>query len=154
MTKESSEKPKNDEKSLKNNSDTFEFKGKYIKTIGRRKTSVAQVRLYEKGKGNVAVNEVRLNKFFNSNLAPVVTQPLKLTGHLSDVDISILVKGGGERGQAEASRHGVARALIMLDKELRSSIKAMGWLTRDSRKKERKKPGLKKARRAPQWSKR
>ncbi len=147
MTKEVTEKTKKD-------TDSIEFKGKYIQTIGRRKTSVAQVRLYEKGKGNFVVNNLRLNKFFDSNLAPIVTQPLKLAGMLNDVDLSIIVKGGGSKGQVEACRHGVARAIIAIDKELKSSMKSAGWLTRDSRRKERKKPGLKKARKAPQWSKR
>jgi small subunit ribosomal protein S9 len=79
---------------------------------------------------------------------------LKATSHLKDLDVSIVAKGSGKNGQAEAVRHGIARALCEYDKELRPVLKAKGWLTRDDRKKERKKPGLKKARRAPQWSKR
>jgi len=84
----------------------------------------------------------------------VVTQPLKLIGRLKDFDFSILVKGGGKRAQAEATRHAIARALVIFNKETRPVLKAKGFLTRDARKTERKKPGLKKARRAPQWSKR
>lgn len=130
------------------------FKGKYIQAIGRRKTSAAQIRLYKDGSGLIVINGKKANKYFSSNKAVVVSQPLKLTSHLRDLDFSILVKGGGERGQAEAVRHGISRALILFDKELSDVLKAKGFLTRDSRKKERKKPGLRKARRAPQWSKR
>ncbi|PIR13013.1 30S ribosomal protein S9 [Candidatus Falkowbacteria bacterium CG11_big_fil_rev_8_21_14_0_20_39_10] len=130
------------------------FKGKYILAIGRRKRSAALVRLYKNGKGNILVNEMKPSKYFSQDKVIIVNQPLKLTGHLRDMDFSILVKGGGKKGQAEAIRHGLTRALISIDKELKPSLKAKGWLTRDSRKVERKKPGLKKARRAPQWSKR
>lgn len=130
------------------------FKGKYILAIGRRKRSAALVRLYKNGKGHILVNETRPGKYFSQDKVIIVNQPLKLTGHLRDMDFSIVVKGGGKNGQAEAIRHGLARALVNFDKELRPSLKAKGWLTRDSRKVERKKPGLKKARRAPQWSKR
>lgn len=130
------------------------FKGKYIQAVGRRKTSVAQIRLYEKGKGNIVVNNERLEDYFSEDRLAIVTQPLKLTSHIKDLDFSILVKGGGSQGQAEAVRLGVARALIILDKDTMPTMKAKGWNTRDDRRKERKKPGLKKARRAPQWSKR
>lgn len=128
--------------------------GRYIKAIGRRKTSVAQVRIYKSGKGNIIVNNKPISKYFHENKAILVTQPLKLSSHLRDLDLSILVKGGGTNAQAEACRHGIARCLVLLDEELKPSLKAKGWITRDSRKVERKKPGLKKARRAPQWSKR
>lgn len=131
------------------------FKGKYIPAIGRRKTAVAQVRLYKKGEGNIVINDKKISQYLTSSLfRNIVSQPLKLTGHLRDLDISILAKGGSKKTQAEAIRHGITRALVEFDKELRSSLKAKGWLTRDARKKERKKPGLKKARKAPQWSKR
>ena len=130
------------------------FKGKYIKAIGRRKTSVAQIRLYKSGKGEIIVNNFKLNKYFTTEAAIIANQALKLTGHLRDFDFSILVKGGGKKGQADAVRHGIARALVLFDESLKEILKAKGWITRDSRKKERKKPGLKKARRAPQWSKR
>lgn len=134
--------------------ETVKFKGKYIEAVGRRKTSVARVRLYKKGNGVIVINEKPINNFFSVNNSNVAKQPLKLTSHLRDIDISILVRGGGSKGQAEAARHGVSRALIKLDEELKAVIKSKGWLSRDSRKKERKKPGLKKARRAAQWSKR
>ena len=130
------------------------FTGKFIHTLGKRKTSIAQVRLYEKGKGIVAINDLKLNEYFPENLVIVVNQSLKLTTHLKDLNFSILVKGGGKQAQAQAVLHGISRALVAMDPELRAKMKIKGWLTRDARKKERKKPGLKKARRAPQWSKR
>ncbi len=129
------------------------FKGKYISVIGRRKTSVAQVRLYQKREGIIIVNDLEPNKYFIESYIKIINQPLKLAG-LKDVNISIKVKGGGKKSQAEAARLGIARALVKMDKELKPSLKAKGLLTRDARCKERKKPGLKKARRAPQWSKR
>jgi small subunit ribosomal protein S9 len=129
-------------------------KGKYIKAIGRRKTAAALIRVYLSGKGELTVNGKAVEKYFDEDRAAIAAQPLKLTGTGKDIDISILVKGGGVNSQAEAVRHGLARALIMLNAELEPAIRAKGWLTRDSRKVERKKPGLKKARRAPQWSKR
>jgi small subunit ribosomal protein S9 len=129
-------------------------KGKYIKAIGRRKTASAQVRVYLSGKGEIVVNGRPVEKYFDEDRAAICVQPLKLTGVGKDVDISVLCKGGGVNSQAEAMRHGLARVLILLDPELNGAIRAKGWMTRDSRKVERKKPGLKKARRAPQWSKR
>jgi len=129
-------------------------KGKYITAIGRRKTSVAQVRLFKGGKGDIVVNNKPFEVYFSEDEVLNITQPLKLTGHARDLDFSIVVKGGGKKGQADATRHGVSRALVLFEKELREVLKAKGWLTRDARQTERKKPGLRKARRAPQWSKR
>ena len=134
--------------------DKVEFKGKYAKAIGRRKTSVAQVRMYKNGKGNIVINDKKASQYFEAGNVLIVNQPLKLTGLNRDLDFSILVKGGGKKAQAEAVRHGIVKSLVAFNEELKDSLKAKGWLTRDSRKKERKKPGLKKARRAPQWSKR
>jgi small subunit ribosomal protein S9 len=134
--------------------ETNPAKGKYIKAIGRRKTASAQVRVYLSGKGEIVVNGKPVEKYFDADRAAISVQPLKLTGVGKDVDISVLCKGGGVNSQAEAMRHGLARVLILLDPELNGAIRAKGWMTRDSRKVERKKPGLKKARRAPQWSKR
>ncbi|MBU4375671.1 30S ribosomal protein S9 [Patescibacteria group bacterium] len=137
------------------NTEELKFTGKYISALGKRKTSTARVRLYKNGKGIIAVNGKAMNDYFNeAALRTVAAQPLKLTGHLKDFDFSILAKGGGTKSQADAVRHGITRALEKFDEKLRPVLKAKGWLTRDSRKKERKKPGLKKARRAPQWSKR
>ena len=138
----------------KNNIEPIKFSGKYIKAVGRRKTSVAQTRLYENGRGVLIVNGMKINEYFGNVKSAVATQALKLTGHLRDFNFSILVKGGGKSGQAEAIRHSIARILVSFNEELKSVLKAKNLLTRDSRKKERKKPGLKKARKAPQWSKR
>ncbi len=135
--------------------ETVQFKGKYIPAIGRRKTSVAQVRLYKNGQGDIVVNNQKIKKYFHtSDLVSTVEQPLKLTGLQKDLNLSIIVTGGGKNGQAVAASHGIARALIKLDEKLRDTLKTKELLTRDARRKERKKPGLKKARRAPQWSKR
>lgn len=127
---------------------------KYVGAIGRRKEAVAQVRIFQKGQGALMVNNQQYKSYFPQNLVSVLFQPLKTTGLIKDVDVSVVVSGGGKKGQAQAIRHGIARALVKIDEELRSKIKSKGWLTRDSRIKERKKPGLKKARRAPQWAKR
>ena len=130
------------------------FKGKYIKTVGRRKTAIAEVRIYPEGEGKVIINGKTAEGYFGEDKASIALSPIKLTSHTKDFDLSILAHGGGTNAQAEAVRHGLARALLAIDEELKGTLKAKGWLTRDSRKVERKKPGLKKARRAPQWSKR
>lgn len=130
-------------------------KGSFIAAVGRRKTSVARVRLIKNGKGTITVNGKPMNDRFNVfELQTLVKAPLETVGQADAVDVSVKVQGGGMRGQAEATRQGIARALIQLNPTFRKSLKKLGYLTRDARKKERKKPGLKKARRAPQWSKR
>ena len=151
-----SEEQKIEQEELDNteNESIVKFKGKYIAAVGRRKTSVANVRLYKKGSGGMAINGKKLSEYFSADKVAIVKHPLKLTGTLKEVDLSISVKGGGSNGQAEAVRHGIARALILLDENYKGALKAVDLMTRDARKKERKKPGLKKARRAPQWSKR
>lgn len=121
---------------------------KYFYGTGRRKTAVAQVRVYPQGNGKVVINEVVTEK-----PSPVYWEPLKLIGQ-QDVDLSVMVRGGGFQSQLEAIRHGVARALLVMDVNYRTTLKKAGFLTRDPRSKERKKFGLKGARRAPQWSKR
>jgi small subunit ribosomal protein S9 len=121
---------------------------------GRRKKSVARVRLVP-GDGKVTINERSLDDYFGlETLKVIVKQPLTLTDTLSKFDVICKVVGGGFTGQAGAIRHGIARALIKADEELRPALKKAGLLTRDPRMKERKKYGLKKARRAPQFSKR
>jgi small subunit ribosomal protein S9 len=134
--------------------ETAEFKGEYIQTVGRRKTSVAQVRMYKDGKGVIMINGKKGSQFFVGEGMSIVTQPLKATGHVRDLNFSIIVKGGGITGQIEACRHGLARALLVLDPLLKEALKANKFLTREPRKKERKKPGFKGARKRPQWSKR
>jgi len=130
-------------------------KNKYIYAVGKRKRAIAQIRLYDKGKGDITVNDKELKVYLpDQELQDVITSPLKLTNLTKKVDITVLVKGGGKRGQSDAIRHGISRALVKLDKELRKTLKVAGFLKRDARIKERKKPGLKRARKAPQWSKR
>jgi len=121
---------------------------------GRRKTSSARVYL-TKGKGNISVNDRSLEDYFGREVAQMlVKQPLKLLDLDEKVDLKIMVKGGGSFGQAGAIRHGISRALLEFDEELRPQLKQAGLLTRDPRKVERKKPGLKKARKREQYSKR
>ncbi len=129
-------------------------KSAYLYAIGRRKRASATVRVYKRGKGKVTVNEKPLADYFSITEQQVVTDTLTTIGQADKLDIVARVKGGGSRGQAEAIRHGIARALIQLNPVFKKALKKVGYLTRDSREKERKKPGLKKARRAPQFSKR
>lgn len=127
----------------------------YFYAAGKRKTSVARVRLYSQGKGDIIVNEQPLDEYFTLLTSKgIIKAPLKLTGTNNKFDISIKVTGGGISAQAEAARHGISRALLEYDNTLRLTLKKAGFLTRDARIKERKKPGLKRARRAPQFSKR
>jgi len=121
---------------------------------GRRKTSSARIYL-KKGKGNIVVNDSKLDEYFGRKVAQMlVRQPLELVDLVENFDIDIKVKGGGNFGQAGAIRHGISRALTKYDEELRPQLKKAGLLTRDSRKVERKKPGLVKARKSKQFSKR
>ena len=126
---------------------------KYYGT-GRRKSSVARVYLVP-GTGKVTINKEDMDKYFGlETLKVIVRQPLELTGTADKFDVLVNVQGGGYTGQAGAIRHGIARALLTVDEEYRPALKKAGFLTRDPRMKERKKYGLKKARRAPQFSKR
>ena len=126
----------------------------YFYGTGRRKKSVARVRLYQ-GTGSVKINGRDIDDYFGlDTLKMVVRQPLAATDLVGKVDIICTVEGGGVSGQAGAIRHGVARALLSVNPEFRATLKAAGFLTRDPRMKERKKSGLKAARRAPQFSKR
>ena len=129
-------------------SDTF-FYG-----TGRRKTSTARV-FMKPGKGNITVNNRALDVFFGRKTAQmIVRQPLELTQHSETFDVNVTVKGGGTTGQAGAIRHGLTRALMQYDESLRGSLRKAGFVTRDAREVERKKVGLRKARRATQFSKR
>ncbi len=133
----------------------YESKKKYFYGTGRRKSSVARVRVYENGTGSITVNGRDINEYFGlDTLKLIVNQPLITTDMVGKVDIVVSVAGGGVSGQAGAIRHGISRALILLNPEFRAALKAAGFLTRDPRMKERKKYGLKAARRAPQFSKR
>ena len=121
---------------------------------GRRKTSSARVYL-KKGKGNISVNDRNLDEYFGRKVAQMlVMQPLELLDLSEKIDVNVKVKGGGSFGQAGAIRHGISRALTSYDEEFRSQLKKAGLLTRDPRRVERKKPGLVKARKSKQFSKR
>ncbi|HPF53284.1 MAG TPA: 30S ribosomal protein S9 [Eubacteriales bacterium] len=121
---------------------------------GRRKSSVARVRLLP-GNGDITINKRTLDEYFGlDTLKMIVRSPLVLTGTSAKYDVSVNVYGGGTTGQAGAIRHGISRALLVAEPELRPALKAAGFLTRDPRMKERKKYGLHAARRAPQFSKR
>ena len=122
---------------------------------GRRKSSVARVHIYEGGTGKITVNGRDIEEYFGlDTLKVIVRQPLVATDNLGKVDIETFVQGGGFTGQAGAIRHGIARALLQMNADYRPALKSAGFLTRDPRMKERKKYGLKAARRAPQFSKR
>lgn len=128
---------------------------KYIQTVGRRKRAVARVRLTLGGDGSYLVNTKKHTDYFAYPLMQeVVTSPLPVVGLEGAATVSVRVEGGGVNAQSEAIRLGLSRALIIFNPEFRPVLRKMGWLTRDSREKERKKPGLKRARRAPQWQKR
>ena len=128
----------------------------FVRAVGRRKTSAARVRMYPKGSGKITINDKDYKEYFAYfELNQKVIKPLEAVGKRNDFDFSIKVLGGGQIGQSEACSLGIARCLVKFNEEdYKSILRAQGLLTRDPRAKERKKPGLKKARRAPQWSKR
>lgn len=130
-------------------------KDTYFEGIGRRKTSTARVRIRPATKGSFVVNGVSVSDYFKTEEEKrLIQDPMAKTGAGKKWSIEVKVSGGGHHSQAEAVRHGLARALIKQNEELKSDMKEIGFLTRDSRAKERRKFGLKKARKAPQWSKR
>jgi small subunit ribosomal protein S9 len=130
-------------------------KGQYYYGVGRRKTSVARVRLYP-GTGQVTVNGKSATEYFGGRglNQSLLMAPLRATGTTEKFDVVVSVVGGGVSGQVGAVRHGISRALTRFDEELRPTLKSVGMLTRDARMKERKKVGLKRARKAPQYTKR
>ena len=133
----------------------YESNKKYFYGTGRRKSSVARVRVYENGTGAITVNGRDIDEYFGlDTLKMIVRQPLVTADVNGKVDVVATVTGGGVSGQAGAVRHGVARALVAMNPEYHAALKAAGFMTRDPRMKERKKYGLKAARRAPQFSKR
>lgn len=134
---------------------TVDKKTEYLYAVGKRKTAIAQVRVYKKGAGKITINKKKYTDFFTTQmLQEIIVKPLKLIGQKEKLDVTVRIVGGGSKGQAEAVRHGISKALIQLNPNFRKPLKKAGYLTRDARKKERKKPGLRGARRAPQWSKR
>ncbi len=129
-------------------------KGKYIFATGRRKTAIANVRMFE-GKGDSLVNKLPAEKYFSYEFFwEEIKQPFETTGLLNNYHFTAHVSGGGHHAQAQALRHGLSIALSKISEEVRRILKKNDFLTRDDRKKERKKPGLKRARRSPQWAKR
>ena len=134
---------------------TYQSKRPYLYGTGRRKSSVARVHLIPNGTGIITINGRSIDDYFGlETLKLIVRQPLVTTGTTDKVDIEATVSGGGVTGQAGAIRHGISRALLLVSEDFRAPLKAAGFLTRDPRMKERKKYGLKAARRAPQFSKR
>jgi len=131
-------------------------KGEYYYGMGRRKTAVARVRLYPNGEGNVIVNGKQAQSYFGQReaLLATINSPLRLLELNNAYDMNIKVLGGGVSGQAGAIRHALARALVRVNPEWKPALRRAGFLTRDPRMKERKKPGLKRARKAPQYTKR
>jgi len=131
-------------------------KEQYYEGVGRRKTSVARVRIAEvKKSAEIIINGKEVEGFFDTQeLETTAFSPLEAVSAKDRFNVSIKVKGGGQRGQAEAIQLGIARALVKFDGEFQKTLKDLDYLKRDPRQKERKKPGLKKARRSPQWSKR
>ncbi|MDD4412467.1 MAG: 30S ribosomal protein S9 [Patescibacteria group bacterium] len=128
--------------------------GKFTAVVGKRKRAAAQIRLFQTGSGKIIVNDKEAKTYYSESEFNLIVTPLKEAGVEETTDVSVKITGGGKKGQAEAIRHGIAKALVEINPELRPVMRAKGWLTRDARIKERKKPGLRKARRAPQWSKR
>ncbi len=127
---------------------------KYYYATGRRKATVARVRLYP-GAGSIIINDKPVDEYFSREVDRLqVRQPLATTNLLDQFNVMVKVVGGGITGQAGAIRHGIARALLVANPELRATLRQKGFLTRDPREKERKKPGLKRARKAPQYTKR
>lgn len=133
----------------------YKSKKPYHYGTGRRKSSVARVHLFPNGTGSITINGRNIDDYFGLETLKLITrQPLVTTDNVGKVDIVATVTGGGVTGQAGALRHGISRALLLMNEEYRASLKSAGFLTRDPRMKERKKYGLKAARRAPQFSKR
>lgn len=127
----------------------------YYEGIGRRKRATARVRLFPGGTGRIVVNERELGEYLpRPNDVTILMQPLEAVGQERSYDISVHVNGGGLSGQRDAIQLGIARALLKIDPDMRSALKSRGLLTRDARVKERKKPGLKRARKAPTFTKR
>ena len=132
------------------------IKGEYYYGMGRRKTAVARVRLYPNGDGSITINGKSSHLYFGQRdaIMSVMTAPLRLLDLGNDYNMTVSVLGGGTSGQAGAIRHAVARALVRVNSEWKPTLRKAGFMTRDPRMKERKKPGLKRARKAPQYTKR
>ncbi len=134
-----------------NPSDT---KRQYFYGTGKRKTAIARVKLFDDGKGDLTVNGLKAKEYFTPDQIENAMAPLVLAGKKGQFDVEVILVGGGKSSQSDALRHGISRALLLINPDYRTDLKRAGFLRRDSRIKERKKPGLKRARRAPQFSKR
>ena len=127
----------------------------YFYSTGKRKSAIARVRLFEGGKGDLTVNDMKAKEYFQTSVqVENALAPLKVTENLKNFDVQAQVEGGGKAAQSDALRHGISRSLLLFNPDFRPTLKREGFLRRDARIKERKKPGLKRARRAPQFSKR
>ena len=126
----------------------------YLSGLGKRKTARARVKLFQDGSGEMVINGKKVKEYFHGFAIENAMAPLSLAGIKSTVDVEAMVSGGGKSAQSDAVRHGISRALLLLNPDVRPDLKRAGFLRRDARIKERKKPGLKRARRAPQFSKR
>ena len=126
----------------------------YFGSIGKRKTAIARVRLFAEGSGEATVNGMKLKEYFTALQVENALAPFALTDQKAKFDVVTEVEGGGKSAQSDAIRHGISRGLLLVNPDFRIELKRAGFLRRDARIKERKKPGLKRARRAPQWQKR
>ncbi len=133
---------------------TTDTSRQYFYGTGKRKTSIARVKLFDEGKGDVFVNGKKMKEYFAGPQVENAVAPLALIGKKGSFDVEAIIVGGGKASQSDALRHGISRALLLINPDHRADLKRAGFLRRDSRIKERKKPGLKRARRAPQFSKR
>lgn len=151
---EKAEKEEKIEKEAKESEKTLK-PGRYFEAVGKRKTSIARVRLFTQGDKEIIVNEKPYEKYFNSlELQQIVISALDKMKCIGHFRIIVRIYGGGIHSQAEAVRHGISRALVIFNPDFRKRLRRAGFITRDPRARERKKFGLKRARRAPQWSKR
>ena len=132
----------------------MESKRQYFYSVGKRKSAIARVKVFQNGSGEVKVNNMKLKEYFAGTQIENAVAPLALTSNKSSMDVEAQILGGGKSAQSDALRHGISRALLLINPEFRHDLKQAGFLRRDSRIKERKKPGLHRARRAPQFSKR
>ncbi|ALM09436.1 MAG TPA: 30S ribosomal protein S9 [Candidatus Peribacter riflensis] len=132
-----------------------EKKRQYLSGVGKRKTAIARVKVFEGGSGEAIVNGLKIREYFDTAFQTEnALSPLVLANLKGRIDVEAITRGGGKEAQSDAVRHGLSRALLLVSPELRGDLKRAGYLRRDARIKERKKPGLKRARRAPQWQKR
>jgi small subunit ribosomal protein S9 len=146
-----------DKKTVKkeNSSESVAKQAKHFYAVGRRKTAIARVKLFPKGSGKLMINHKDYKEFFpHFSLIQNLEAPFEAVGQSGKFDAQIRILGGGAKAQSEACRLGIARCLVKVDAHNKKTLRAAGFMTRDPRAKERKKPGLKRARRAPQWSKR